>query len=72
MKICLTIFSGLALLLGMWAVFGLFIAPVVMVLWNAVIPSVLGLQVLTYWQAYLLYLLCAILFKSSSTSSSKD
>lgn len=35
---------------------------VVMLLWNAVLPPVLGLGALTYWQAGGLLILCRILF----------
>jgi hypothetical protein len=54
------------------AVLGLLVAFPVMWLWNWLAPTVFHLPLLTYWQAYGLYLLCAILFKSSSSSSSKS
>ena len=43
----------------------------VMLLWNAVIPSIFGLTTITFGQALCRSLLCGILFKSSSSSSSK-
>ena len=53
------VFSGvgvvaLAFLLG-W---------VVMLLWNWLIPDIFGLNAITYWQAWGLFLLTSILFKS--------
>ncbi len=35
---------------------------VVMLLWNAILPPVLGVAVLSYWQAVGLLVLCRILF----------
>ena len=49
---------------------GLFLALPVMWIWNAIIPDLFHGPVIAYWQAYGIYLLCAILFKSGSTSSS--
>ena len=43
----------------------------VMLLWNALIPGLFGLTTITFEQALQLSLLCSILFKSSSSSSSK-
>lgn len=54
------------------AVMGLLIAFPVMWLWNWVVVDLFRTPVISYWQAYGLYLLCAILFKSSSSSSSKS
>lgn len=42
----------------------------VMWLWNAVVPDLFNLPVITFWQAFGLTLLCSFLFKSSSSSSS--
>ena len=53
------------------AVLGLVVAIPVMLLWNWLIPVLFHGPIIGYWQAYGLYLLCAILFKSSSSSSSK-
>lgn len=52
------------------AILGLLIAFPVLWIWNWLIPAILGLPLISYWQAYALYLLCAILFKSSSSSRS--
>lgn len=35
---------------------------IVMLLWNAILPDLLGIQFITYWQAVGLLLLCRILF----------
>lgn len=42
----------------------------VMLLWNAVIPELFGLKAISFMQALLLSVLCSLLFKSSSSSSS--
>lgn len=49
---------------------GLLSAIPVWLLWNAVIPSIFGLPSIGFWQALGLSLLCAFLFKSSSSDSS--
>lgn len=54
------------------AAIGLISAIPVMLLWNAVIPAILHLPVITYWQAYALYLLCSLLFAHSSVKSKDD
>lgn len=41
---------------------GLVFGAVVMLLWNAILPSVLGVAALTYWQAVGLLILSKILF----------
>ncbi len=53
------------------AVLGLLVAFPVMWLWNWLMPDLFHGPVIGYWQAYGIYLLCAILFKSSNSSSSK-
>jgi len=37
---------------------------ILMLIWNAVIPSIFGLPTLGYWSAMGLYLVCSLLFKS--------
>jgi len=56
------------------AVMGFLIAFPVMWLWNWLVPDLFHGPVIGYWQAYGIYLLCDILFKfkSSSSSSSKS
>ncbi len=38
-------------------------AVIVMLLWNALIPSIIGWSTINYWQAAGLLILCRILFK---------
>lgn len=38
-------------------------------LWNWLMPEIFGLTKITFWQALGLNALCAILFKSTNTSS---
>lgn len=40
-------------------------------LWNWLMPELFGLKSIGYWQAWGLFWLCGLLFKSSSLSSSK-
>lgn len=53
---------------------GVFIAALlglpVMWLWNALMPEIFGLKTIGFWQAVGLNVLCSILFKGTSTSSS--
>lgn len=49
----------------------LFALPV-MYLWNWLMPELFGLQVLAFWQAWGLTVLCWLLFKSSNGSSKKE
>lgn len=48
------IFIGAAIALGM--------GFIVMLLWNAILPSLLGVKLISYWQAVGLLVLCKILF----------
>lgn len=57
--------AGLAVV----AALGLLIAFPVMFLWNWLIPEIFGLKTITFFEAFGLYTLCAILFQSSSSSS---
>ena len=50
--------AGILMMLAMIAVFG----AVVMLLWNALLPELLGLPALNYWQAAGILLLARILF----------
>jgi len=56
--------GGIAMLIAVCTAFP------VMVLWNAVIPSMFGLSELTFWSALYLSLLCQCLFKASTLSKS--
>ncbi len=57
-------------IIALSAVMGLVIAFPVMWLWNWLAPDLFHGPVIDYWQAYGIYLLCTILFKSSNSSSS--
>lgn len=45
------------------------VAYPVMLVWNAVIPSIFGLPTITFTQALYLSMLTSILFKAASSSS---
>lgn len=62
--------SAVAIFIVLAIVFvaGLVIALPVMLLWNWLMPDLFGLVEVTYWQAYGLYILCTLLFKSSYSS----
>lgn len=47
----------------------LILALPLMVLWDALMPDIFGLSVITFWQALGLNLLSGILFKSHAASS---
>ena len=62
------IFLGLLLI----AAVGFLLALLISLVWNAVMTQVFNLPEITYWQAYLLYLLSYLLFHNNvSVSSSK-
>ena len=63
--ILLALIGGLFIGAGFSLLGGLF----VMLLWNWLIPGILGFGVITFWQAWGLTWLCAILFKSASVNS---
>lgn len=50
-------------------ILGLFAAFPVMWLWNFVMPAVFGLTKITFWQAFALYVLSNMLFKSAARTS---
>ena len=42
---------------------GLFLLPyIVMLLWNGILPEIIGIKTITYWQAVGLFILCKLLF----------
>lgn len=45
-----------------WIVILAVVPFIVMLLWNILIPSILGLSAISYWQALGLFVLCRILF----------
>lgn len=60
---------GCALLFVFWFLFSLLIASVFQNLWNWLMPSLLDLPVITFWQAYGLTMLLSLVggfFKGSS------
>lgn len=62
---------GLLLLLGA-IVMGIFLAWPIQWLWNhALVGAVNGVNPIGFWQAYCIYILSTLLFRSSTTSSSK-
>ena len=69
-------FMEFVVAVGLLMVFAMFLALVlglpVMWLWNSTVPELFGLTTITFWQAVRLNILCAILFKGASTSSSSS
>lgn len=72
MKMVLQIIGMIILGLLLGALSGLLFAIFVSLIWNAVMPAIFGLPCITYWQAYLLYLLCYLLFNRVSASANND
>lgn len=62
------IFLGLLLI----AAVGFLMALLISLVWNAVMPQVFSLPEITYWQAYLLYLLSYLLFHNNVSVSSSN
>ncbi len=48
--------------LFVFVVFAVALSVAVMLLWNALMPTIFGLATLSYWQALGLFVLCRILF----------
>jgi len=59
------------ILLGMIiaGVIGLLVAIPILWLWNWLMPSIFGITTISYWEAWGLYYLAALLIKSTSSSS---
>lgn len=68
MKVLITVIGTIGLVFILAIIFSL---PV-MWLWNYLMPDLFALKQIGLWQAFCLLLLCGFLFKSSSSSSSKD
>ena len=47
-------------------------AGILLWLWNAVVVVLFGAPLITYWQAFALYVICNILFKSHNSKSKDD
>ena len=68
---------GAAILMGCGAfillvgVFGALYAFVIMLLWNALVPDIFHLVTITFWQAWGLFILSALLFKTFTGPSKK-
>jgi hypothetical protein len=63
---------GLLLLLGA-VVIGIFLAWPIQWLWNnALVGSINGINPISFWQAYGIYILSSIMFRSTATTSKKD
>jgi hypothetical protein len=63
---------GILLLLGA-IVIGIFLAWPIQWLWNnALVGSINGINPIGFWQAYGIYILSTIMFRSNVTSSSKS
>jgi len=63
---------GLAVIGAMiYGIVSLAFGWLVMILWNAFVPEVFGLNSITYWQGFLMEWLCAILFKNTTTIKTK-
>ncbi|MFW6362339.1 MAG: hypothetical protein ACOC0D_00720 [Spirochaeta sp.] len=65
------ILLGIAMGIGGLALAALF-GFVVMLLWNRLMPEIFGLQRITYWQAWGLFLLSTLLFKGFGGDNSSS
>ena len=52
--------------------FGFIMAVPIVWLWNYVVPSIFGLNSITYWQAYALYILITIIFNGEGIAIGGD
>lgn len=57
-------------LIVLFLILGLFFGGLVMVLWNALMPDVFGLSVITWWQGTMMFWLSTLLFRGFSSSKS--
>lgn len=64
----LTFFGNLALM----GILCLILALPIMQLWNWLVPSIFGLPALTYWQAWALDMLVALMFNSRASINKKE
>ena len=64
---CITWLATFAAMYGMWIILSALLAWPVSLLWNAVIPSLLGLPRITFMQAFALKLLVGFLFGHNLT-----
>lgn len=61
--------AGILLILLVMFTFGLLLAFPVMWLWNAFMPEVFGVPTITFWQAFDMKLLAALMFPPTTVSS---
>jgi hypothetical protein len=66
-----TFVAGTAVLAAGVALIAMLIGFPIKWVWNAVMPDVFGLPVITFWQAVLLYLVANLIFPSSMVTSDK-
>ena len=59
---------ALTVLVLVTVLFGLILALPVMLLWDALMPTIFGLGTITWLQAWGLLVLCGLLFKNTSSS----
>jgi len=64
------ILAAIVLIFGVILLLSVPFAFLVMLLWNWVMVDVFALSALTFWQSWGLYMLCSLLFKSTSVSKS--
>ena len=67
MKIIITLLLGVSIV----AILAMLMALPVMLIWNYLMPDLIGFKEITIFQALLLNMLCSILFKSPITAKSE-
>jgi hypothetical protein len=66
------ILAAVFIIVGVVVVVSILTAFPLMLLWNWLMPDLFGLQQINFWQALGLAFLSNILFKSSTSNSSKN
>lgn len=62
------VIKGIALVIGGLVIFGLLIGFPIMWLWNWLMPDLFGVPEIGFWEAWGLYMLSNVLFKSTSNT----
>lgn len=62
--------GNVMLVIGVLLLYAALLGFPLMFLWNVLMPELFGLKTIGFWQAVGLNVLCSILFKGSSSSSS--
>lgn len=70
MPALLAIGGVIVTLIVLFLILGLIFGGLVMVLWNALMPDVFGLAVITWWQGTMMFWLSSLLFRGFSSSKS--